>query len=49
MSVHDDLVKTADEAINQVFNDNSVGFAVTRESLEALAEQIDSLLAAIET
>lgn len=41
---HEDIVRQAKEAISEVFEDTSVDTDQTRESLEVLADEIESLL-----
>lgn len=41
---HDELVKAAKAAIQEVFSDTTVGREQTRESVEELQEEIRSLL-----
>ena len=45
---HAERVTVAQDAINRIFDDTSVGRAQTRESLEELQELIDSLLATLQ-
>lgn len=45
---HKRLVRLADEAITDVFSDQSVSRSVTRESLEGLKEIIETMLGGLE-